>query len=156
MYKKTITYTDYMDNERTEDFYFYLNKAEVTNWLLTDGDYTLDAVLQRLSSEHDAKKIMEIFEDLLHKSYGRISLDGRRFEKTEELWLAFKETEAFSNLYMELVGDAKAAGEFVSGIVPSDLKSELDKILKANPDGIPNELRDYIPDTVQRGLQPVR
>lgn len=29
MLKKTITYTDYNGNERKEDFYFNLNKAEI-------------------------------------------------------------------------------------------------------------------------------
>ena len=29
MFKKTITYTDFNGNERTEDFYFHLSKAEL-------------------------------------------------------------------------------------------------------------------------------
>lgn len=156
MYKKTITYTDYEGNERTENHYFNLNKAEVMQWLTTNGDYTIDKVLERLTVEHDAKKIFEMFEDLLKRSYGRRSLDGRRFEKSEKLWFEFKETEAYSNFFMELVCDGKAAGEFVSGIVPSDMGEEITKILQNNPDGIPDELKDYIPEPVQRGLQTMR
>lgn len=156
MYKKTITYEDFNGNERTEDFYFHLNKAEVMNWLMTDGDYTLDKLLMRLSAEHDAKKIMEIFEDLLHKSYGRVSLDGRRFEKNEDLWFEFKETEAYSQFYMELVGDGEAAAKFINGIVPADMAKELEKVLEGNADGIPDELRDYIPQIARSGLTPVR
>ena len=35
MLKKTITYTDYNDNERTEDFYFNFSKAELTEMELS-------------------------------------------------------------------------------------------------------------------------
>lgn len=156
MYKKTITYEDFNGETRKEDHYFHLNKAEVMNWLMTDGDYTLDKVLQRLTMEHDAKKIMEIFEDLLHKSYGRISLDGRRFEKDDKLWKEFKETEAYSVFYMELVSDANAAADFLNGIVPKDMADELQKVLNENSDGIPDELRDYIPQIARSGLSSVK
>ena len=41
MLKKTITYIDYDDNERTEDFYFNLSKAELLEmeWSV-EGNFT--------------------------------------------------------------------------------------------------------------------
>lgn len=143
MYKKTITFTDYNGVERKEDHYFHLNKAEVIKWLTTSGDYTLDKVLDRLSTERNGKKIMEIFEDLIHRSYGRKSLDGRKFEKTEEIWNDFYQTEAYSVLFTELVTDAKKASDFVNRIIPQDLANEVEKIIRENPNGIPDTLRDY-------------
>ena len=143
MYKKTIEFTDYNDVVRKEDHYFHLNKAEVIKWLTTSGDYTLDKVLERLSTERNAKKIMEIFEDLIHRSYGRKSLDGRKFEKTEEIWNDFYQTEAYSVLFTELVTDAKKAADFVNRIIPKDLADEVSKIIKENPDGIPDAMKDY-------------
>ena len=143
MYKKTITFKDYNDQKLTEDFYFNLNRAEVIKWLTTSGDYTLDKVLERLSKERNGKKIMEIFEDLIHLSYGRKSLDGRRFEKSEEIWADFYQTEAYSVLFTELVTDAKAAANFVNKIIPNDLAEEVEKIIKDHPEGIPDELKDY-------------
>lgn len=143
MLKKTITYEDYDGVKRTEDFYFNLNKAEVIKWMTTSGDYTLDKVLERLSKERNGKKIMEIFEDLIHLSYGRKSIDGRKFEKTEEIWNDFYQTEGYSVLFTELVTDAKKAADFVNRIIPKDLADEVEKIIKENPDGIPAELRDY-------------
>lgn len=143
MYKKTIEFTDYNDVVRKEDHYFHLNKAEVIKWLTTSGDYTLDKVLERLSTECNAKKIMEIFEDLIHRSYGRKSLDGRKFEKTEEIWNDFYQTEAYSVLFTELVTDAKKAADFVNRIIPKDLADEVSKIIKENPDGIPDAMKDY-------------
>ena len=143
MYKKTIEFTDYSDVVRKEDHYFHLNKAEVIKWLTTSGDYTLDKVLERLSTERNAKKIMEIFEDLIHRSYGRKSLDGRKFEKTEEIWNDFYQTEAYSVLFTDLVTDAKKAADFVNRIIPKDLADEVSKIIKENPDGIHDAIKDY-------------
>lgn len=144
MLKKTITYEDYEGNERKEDFYFNLNQSEILKWLTTTGDYTLDKVLIRLGQERNGKKVMEIFEDLIHRSYGRKSLDGRKFEKSEEIWQDFYQTEAYSTLFYELVTDAKKASEFVNQIIPKKMASEIDRIVKENPEGIPDELKDYI------------
>lgn len=144
MLKKTIKYTDYEGNEREEECYFHLNKAEVTKWLTTSGDYTLDKVMRRLQKERNGKKIIEIFDDLLHRAYGRKSLDGRRFEKTEEIWKDFSETEAYSILFMELVTDAKKAADFVNAIIPEDMAAEIEQIIKDNPEGIPDEVKDYL------------
>lgn len=151
MLKKSITFTDYDGNERTEEHYFNLNKSEVIKWFTTSGDYTLDKAVKRLYSERNGKKIMEIFEDLIHRSYGKKSLDGRKFEKTEEIWNDFYQTEAYSSLFIELVTDAHKAADFVNAIIPGDLANEVEKIMKENPDGIPDELKDYIPSGVLPG-----
>lgn len=151
MLKKSITFEDYDGNERTEDHYFNLNKAETIKWLTTSGDYTLDKVLQRLATERNGKKVMEIFEELIRLSYGRKSLDGRKFEKSDEIWNNFYQTEAYSVLFTELVTDAKKAADFVNRIIPKDLSDEIEKIVKDHPEGIPDELRDYT-DAIVRPL----
>lgn len=143
MFVKSITYEDFNGTERTEECRFHLSQAEVIKWLTMTGDYTLDKVLERLANERNGKKVMEIFEDLIRRSYGRISLDGRRFEKSEEIWKEFYETEAYSILFTELVTDAKNAAEFVNGIIPKKMATEINKIVKANPNGIPDTLKDY-------------
>ena len=144
MLKKTITFEDFDGVTRTEDHYFNLNKAEVIKWLTTSGDYTLDKVLERLSTERNGKRIIEIFENLIKLSYGRKSLDGRKFEKSEEIWNDFYQTEGYSVLFTELVTDAKKAADFVNRIIPKDLAEEVEKIIQDNPEGIPDELKDYI------------
>lgn len=143
MLVKNITFEDFDGNKRTEDHYFHLSKAEVIKWLTTSGDYTLDKLLERLSKERNGKKIMEIFEDLIRLSYGKKSLDGRKFEKTDEIWNDFYQTEAYSVLFTELVTDARKAAAFVNGIIPKDLADEVEKIIKDNPEGIPDALKDY-------------
>lgn len=143
---KTIQFTDYDGQNREETYYFNMNKAEVIMWLTTSGEYTLDKVLLRLAEEKNGKRIMETFEDLIHRSYGRKTLDGIGFEKSEELWKEFKQSEAYSELFVELVTDAKKAAAFVNGIIPSQMASEVSKTLMENKDGLPAELRDYVID----------
>ena len=117
MIKKTITYTDYDGNDRTEDFYFNLTKAEVMEMeMMTDGG--LQKMIEKIIQTSDTKKIIEIFKGIILKSYGEKSPDGRRFIKNDELRDAFSQTEAYSNLFMELATDAKAATDFVNGVIP--------------------------------------
>ena len=101
MLKKTIKYTDYNGVERTEDFYFNLNKAEIMEMQLTTVG-GLDAYLKKIISAQDMPTLMRIFKDLVLKSYGVKSDDGRRFIKNEKLREEFEQTEAYSILYMEL------------------------------------------------------
>lgn len=143
MLKRILEFEDYDGNKRSEEHFFNLNKAEVIKWLTTSGDYTLDKVLERLANERNGKKIMEIFEDLIRMSYGRKSLDGRKFEKSEEIWNDFFQTEAYSVLFTDLVTDAAKAADFINGIIPSELAKEVEKIIKENPDGIPDNIKDY-------------
>ena len=123
MIKKTITYTDYNDNERTEDFYFNLNQAEVMELeLSTSGG--LDNMITNIVNAQDAPAIIKIFKELVLKAYGKKSPDGRRFEKSEALSNEFSQTEAYSKLFMELATDADKAAEFVNGIVPANANAK--------------------------------
>ena len=123
MIKKTITYTDYNDNERTEDFYFNLNQAEVMELeLSTSGG--LANMITNIINAQDAPAIIKIFKELLLKAYGKKSPDGRRFEKSEALSNEFSQTEAYSKLFMELATDADKAAEFVNGIVPANTNAK--------------------------------
>lgn len=143
MYAKLIKFEDFNGTKREEEHCFNLNKAEVIKWLTTSGDYTLDKVLERLSKERNGKKIMEIFEEMIKMSYGKPSLDGRKFEKTDEIWNDFYQSDAYSELFTELVTDATKAADFINKIIPKDLAKEVANIIKENPDGVPAELRDY-------------
>lgn len=137
MFCKEITFTDYNGREVTDKFYFNLNKAEIIQWLSTSGEYTLDKVLEEIARKGNVKRIMEIFADLIQRSYGEKSLDGRRFMKNKELVEAFVETEAYSNLFVELVTDANKAAEFINSIIPSDMALEVTKLMKENPEALP-------------------
>lgn len=132
MIKKTMTYTDYDGVQRTEDFYFNLTKAEVAEMQVsTVGG--LDKMIKQIISEQDGKRIIELFKDLVLRSYGKKSPDGRRFIKNQELRDDFAQTEAYSDLFMELATDADAASAFVNGIVPNmdDLAAKVKAPAKA-------------------------
>lgn len=135
MYKKTITYTDYNGNERTEEFRFHLRKSDIIDWLTTEGDYTLDEVLRRLVEKRNGKQVMKTIEDLIYRSYGEISLDGRQFTRTKEVKDKFMETEAYSVFFTELITNADAAVEFVKGIIPSDMAEQVMAELKKQESG---------------------
>ena len=126
MYKKTITYTDYNDVEQTEDFYFNLNKAELMQIQLKNNG-TLQAKLERLMNTRETSEIAQIFQDIIDMSYGVKSDDGKRFIKNQEVLDAFKQTEAYSELYVELTTNADAAVEFITGIIPAKIAEQLDK-----------------------------
>ena len=118
MLKLTRTYIDYNGVSRTEDFYFNLTQAEVTEMELSvDGG--LVEMINRIVAAKDGKQIIALFKDIVLRSYGEKSPDGRRFIKTPEIRDAFAQTEAYSDLFMELATDAKKAADFVNGVVPS-------------------------------------
>ncbi len=120
MHVRKITYTDYNGNQRTEDFYFNINKSEVTKMELgVDGGY--GNMLKRIIETKDGPMIMETFNKLILQSYGVKSLDGKRFEKSPELAAAFEQSEAYNVLFMELVTDAKKGADFVNAVLPNDL-----------------------------------
>lgn len=124
MLKETIKYTDYNGVERTEDFWFHLSKAELMEWEMgTTGGLT--EMIKRIVDARDAPAIIKIFKELVLKAYGQKSPDGKRFIKSEELATEFSQTEAYSQLFMELATDADKAAAFINGIMPSDVAEKV-------------------------------
>jgi hypothetical protein len=126
MLKKTITYTDYNDVERKEDFYFNLSKAEIMEMEMSTAG-GLAEMINKVVATKDSVAIIKIFKDLVLRAYGEKSADGKRFIKSPELSEAFAQTEAYSILFMELATDADAAAKFVNGIIPADVAKQLPK-----------------------------
>ena len=121
MLAKPITYTDYNGEERTETFYFNLSKAELTELNLTTEGGLQEAIKKIV----DAKNVPEVtkwFKRIILMSYGEKSLDGRRFIKSSELSEEFSQTEAYSELFMELVTNEEKAADFINGITPKNDK----------------------------------
>lgn len=132
MIKWPITYTDYNGETQTEDFYFNLNKAEVME-LNLEANGAYGEYLQRVVEQRDGKKLAYEFKRLILKSYGEKSPDGRRFIKSEEMATAFEQTEAFSELYMQLAVEENAASKFIEGVLPkvsSDANPDMENHMK--------------------------
>lgn len=117
MLKKTITYTDYDGLERTEEFRFNLTKAELVDMELTTAG-TFSETMKRIIAEKDIIRIAKLFKELLLKSYGVKSDDGKRFIKSQELSEAFSQTEAYSDLYIELLSNPEEAAKFFAEVAP--------------------------------------
>lgn len=118
MLKKTMTYTDYDGNTRTEDFYFNLTKAEITEMELSISG-GLTKIIKQVIDGQESPQIIAIFKDLILKAYGVKSPDGKRFIKNQELRDAFAQTEAYSDLFMSLASNPNAAAAFVNAIIPA-------------------------------------
>ncbi len=130
MFKYTITYTDYDGNERKETFRFHLSEAELSEMeLTTPGGMT--AMLNSIVDAREDTQIVKIFKELILKSYGEKSPDGKYFNKSEELSDKFSHTEAYNKLFMELASNSKKAAEFVKGILPESIQNR-QEIVAAN------------------------
>jgi hypothetical protein len=131
MLKKTITFTDYNGEKRTEDFYFNLNKAEISEMEL-EVSGGMQAMLQKIIAAQDTPTLVKIFKDLILRAYGEKSADGKYFLKKDKdghkLADLFEQSDAYSELFMELASNAEAASDFINGIFPSDLVEKAKEI----------------------------
>lgn len=118
MLAKKIKYVDYNGDDQERTFLFNLNKAEIAEMEMT----TPGGLVNHINKITDAQNLPELtalFKTLILKSYGEKSSDGQRFVKSKELSTEFSETEAYSELFVELISNADAAANFVNGIVPT-------------------------------------
>ena len=124
MIKRTIVYTDYNGEPQKMVAYFNLNKAELAEVSVSEeGNYV--NVVDQIINEKDNQKLLELFKKLILMSYGKKSPDGQRFIKTQEMRDEFEQTEAFVELFMELMTNEDAAAAFAKGILPKDLQREV-------------------------------
>ena len=141
MIKKTIKYIDYDGNEREEDFFFDLNKAECAEKdMRSPGGYR--AYCERIISSHDGNEIMTLIKDFIFSSYGEKSPDGKYLMKSPDISRRFECTNAYSEFFMSLVTNAKAAAEFISGVLPltkeqeeqynKEMNEKIEELEKAN------------------------
>ena len=129
MITKEITFTDYNGQERKEKYQFNFTKAELTEMELSVNG-GLSAMMERIKETDDRPELMRIFKDLILKAYGVKSADGKRFIKSEELRTEFSQTEAYSELYMELVTNTDSAINFFNGLIPNNLRADTGKVVQ--------------------------
>lgn len=121
MIKWPITYVDYNGNTVTENFYFHLNKAELLKMQFNaNGGYS--QFIERVTNQRDLKALGDEFENIVLSAYGEKSDDGRTFRKNDTIRDNFKYSEAYSELFMELITDSDKAVSFIKGVLPKDLQ----------------------------------
>lgn len=128
MIKQTITYTDYNGNERTEEYWFNLSKAELLR-LETTTKGGFQKMLENAVASEDNYRIIEVFEDLIKHAIGMKTPDGKYFKKSKEFTEDFVQSEAYSTLLFDLLQDADKANAFIRGIMPTDLMAQAEAAL---------------------------
>jgi hypothetical protein len=121
--KRDITFEDLDGNQVTDTFYFNLNKLELVEIEAETGG--LSEMLTQIVKENDISAIVETFKKIILLAYGERSADGRTFRKNQQLRDDFANTDAFSELFIELATNADKAVEFIRGIVPSTISVEV-------------------------------
>lgn len=115
MLKKTISYTDFDGEAVKEDCYFNLTKAELLALDKAHG-CELEKRIRRMAEEENTTEMALFFQELILRSYGKKSDDGKRFIKSEQLSTEFSQSLAFDELFDQLTSDEKEAAAFVEGI----------------------------------------
>ena len=120
MLKKTIEYTNYNDEKKSKDYFFNLKKSE-----LADLQYKTPKgfihYIETITEAQDTVALWNAFREIVLLSYGVKSDDGERFMKSDQLRKEFEETEAFSELIVELITVDGAAADFINQVMPQDL-----------------------------------
>lgn len=135
MVTKTITYKDFNENTRTETYYFHLTEAEAlelstrpgfkeateslkkTVENATSSDGTIDKTKLLVATP----EIVSLLREVIYMSYGEKSDDGRNFIKMrtgQRLADEFITTQAYSDLFMELLSNDISAAEFMNHVMP--------------------------------------
>lgn len=127
MLKKTIKFTDYEGNEKTREYRFHLSKADLIEMeLSTPGG--MQNLIDAIVAKEDLRRLTNLIKEIILRSYGELSEDGTLFVKTRNghrLAEDFQQTEAYSELYMELNTNEEALAEFVNGVIPANLRQEI-------------------------------
>lgn len=125
----TETYTDFNGTQRTEDFLFHFNQAELMEMEMSEeGGFS--ARVQRIINCNSQPELIKVIKKFVLDAYGVKSPDGRRFMKNDELRRSFEECPTYSKIFMRLVTDSNAAADWINKVVPDDMP-------KAAPAAIP-------------------
>ena len=116
MIKKIVKGTDFDGNPYEEECFFHLTKGDIIDWAAEDGGL-VDRIM-KISEETDPLKIVPMMKQIIIRSYGIKTPDGKGFIKDPDAVKNFQYSDVFSELYTELSTDAEAAAEFVNGILP--------------------------------------
>jgi len=131
MLKKSITYENFNGQEVTEDFYFHMSKAELIEMEFTQTG-GMQKFLEKIVADDDKAAILTEFKKIILMSYGQKSVDGARFRKDESLRQDFQDSPAYDVLFMELCTNAGKASDFINGIMPKGLESDMAAVREPN------------------------
>ena len=131
MLERTFTYEGFDGKTYKDTWGFYLSKADLLEIQL--GSFVgLDVLIKRLIDAQNGKEIMAIIKEIILKSVGKPSADGRRFIRDEATREEFYQTDAYAQLFEELVTDSDKAIAFITAVVPRELGEKMRNMSKAD------------------------
>ena len=117
MFKYSQKYTDYNGVERTDILYFNLSKAELMEMELST-QAGVEEMIRMMIATNDNAKIVQTFKEMILKSYGIKSEDGKRFIKSKELRDQFEQSEAYSEFFMAMIANEDGLQtKFINGVI---------------------------------------
>lgn len=132
MFKHTITYTNFNDEEVTETLYFHLSASEIADLQSAENSLFDQTRLEQAVKTKDSKELYSIFKTLIKESYGEKSSDGRMFIKIDKdghrLVDDFMLTAVYDEFFMELISNEALCNKFISEIIPANLAEKIKAI----------------------------
>lgn len=127
MFSVTKTFTDYNGNEKTETYWFNLNKAELAKLALGPAG-GLDVMLKEMINANEIGKAIDVFESIVLMAYGKKTPDGRFVKQDADghnLSDDFKTSASYPDFLMDMVVDPDSMIAFINGCVPKELVDEV-------------------------------
>lgn len=127
MLKQTVHYEDFDGNASIETLYFNLSKSEVMSNPKIEAQFKdLETRFKDLNPNEEMtpeniQVILDLVKEVARLSYGIKSADGKRFQKTEELWIEFTQTAVYDAFLFTLFTDELKAFDFLFGVMPQDV-----------------------------------
>ena len=126
MLKKPVTYTNFNDEVVTKVLYFHISKTRLSeNISLTDRLNAVQDLIagpERQLAPEEVSEILDLMKLILKLSYGIRSADGESFDQSDEIWDNFTKTAAYDALLFQLFQDEGGILEFLTGVMPKDLR----------------------------------
>lgn len=119
MLQREITFPDFDGEMITETFWFNLTKAEIAEMFLSHEGGDFAEYLREIVRAENGGEVIAAFKKILSASVGK--REGKRFTKNEEITAEFMESNAYSELFVELIKDPGAMASFIKAVVPADM-----------------------------------
>ncbi len=117
MFKHTIEYTDFNGMQRKEDFYFHLSLPEVIRIEAELGGVSIEEYTRKVATDKNLDEMLKFIEKLILNSYGKKTSDGKSFHKSKELREEFEYSQAYAELFEEMLTSPDLARKFGAGVV---------------------------------------
>lgn len=126
MIKKDITFENFNGEEVTKTAYFNLTKVKAMKMVGDHGG--MDKYLESIINKKDTRGFIDWVEELVYDAYGeRDESNPEIFDTSKKVKDEFKNSGALDEFVYTIVSDEKEFTEFFFGILPKQMRDELDK-----------------------------